>query len=138
MSWTNEKNLDILLNFFSKNKANLKDYELQALKDIATEITNQTKPIIKDNIILAKIVCIILKEKVSSGIGINQAVQDLTELINESIESHITYLQGAIFLKEIPNELTKDDMINKIKQSYNYNQVAASLEKTINEWLKIK
>lgn len=155
MSWKTELNLKRIYNVFKRSKNNIYTEDINALKEVVNTIKDSEKEYMNDNLLFAKLLCVVLRYETQYFGNISLALKHTNSLLGITLKDHIELLRSNIneveliaFFKSIgidynsansQEEILKQkqsEIVSKIEKQYSYDNVEKSLVNSVNDFLK--
>jgi hypothetical protein len=163
MSWTIENAQKRVFNVFKRSKDKIYNEDIEALKLLNEELLNRQKSYVNDNILYAKLLCVILTNELLYRKDIKESLKAVSSdllkpldyhleimrmhLNNIDLESHFNSLGLLDFDFWDVTQETKDkknavinrikpEMLDKIKHNWTTENVNKSFYNTANQFLK--
>jgi hypothetical protein len=163
MSWTEQNAFKRIYNVFKRNKNNIYNEDIQALKLLNEALENKNKQFVTKNLLFAKLLAIQLNQNLMYYGSIEQAIKKIKYDLSLSLDYNLIYLQKNINNTELinyfnsigvnttnPNLLTVEqkqndkniitskqkEIIEELKNNWDFELVEKSFVKTANELLK--
>jgi len=157
MSWQLNNSLKRVFNAFKRNKKGIYSEDIEALKLINEAIENVNKEHVNDNLLYAKLLCVILKQNVGYYGDIQTAIKKISDDLKQPLNYHLQFLKIELnnvqihdYLKSINVDTnffsTKDnsgvikanekEIIEAINKSWDIESVEKSFYNTANTFLK--
>lgn len=155
MSWQDDKSVKRIFNTFKRLKSNIFNEDIEALKTINESLENNKINYINDNLLYAKLLCVILKQNTEYYGDIKTAIKSIDDIFKKDLDYHLEFLRMSItnvemeaYLKSIGfslNILKNDDdllknnqkgIIEKLSKNWDIKLVKKSFFNTANSFLK--
>lgn len=156
MSWKETNAVKRIYNAFKRSKDKIYSEDVEALKIVNETIENNTKLMVNDNLLYAKLLCTHLRLCVSHYGNIKTAIRKANNELQMTLPAQIELLKIALnnadlesYLKSInfdtlKQELTNADefkghekeLIEKLKTNWSFENVEKSFYNTANTFLK--
>jgi len=163
MSWQIENAKKRVFNVFKRNKDKIYKEDIEALKNINTELELKRDKYVNDNLLYAKLLAVLLTTELRYTKDIKASIKEIGSDLSKpldfhldflrmnlndiDLESHLNYLGLLDFdfwdvtqeTKQKKNEIInsiKPEMIDKIKHNWNLENVKKSFYNTANEFLQ--
>lgn len=155
MSWIEDKSVKRIFNTFKRLKSNIFNEDIEALKNINSSLENSKIRYVSDNLLYAKLLCVILKQNTEYYRDIKTAIKSIDDILKKDLNYHLEFLRISItnvemeeYLKSIGfsfNLLQNDDeliksnqkeIIDKLNKNWDIKLVEKSFFNTANSFLK--
>ena len=163
MSWTEQNAFKRIYNVFKRNKNNIYNEDIEALKLLNTALENKNKQFVTQNLLFAKLLAIQLNQNLMYYGSIEEAIKKIKSDLSLSLNYNLIYLQKNLnntelinYFKSIgvntsnPHLLSDEQKLNdkniisdnqkeiieQLKKNWDFELVEKSFVKTANELLK--
>jgi len=155
MAWKEKNAIRRIYNVFKRSKDKIYTEDIEALKLINDKIENDTRLSVNDNLLYAKLLCLIIRSDVMHYGNIKMAIKKANDNLSMPLSTHIEllkinlnqndlnqYLKSINFDYENLNETKLSELeekekgiIEKLKKNWSYDNVEKSFYTTANEFL---
>jgi len=155
MSWQDDKSVKRIFNTFKRLKSNIFNEDIEALKTINESLENNKIGYVNDNLLYAKLLCVILKQNTEYYGDVKTAIRSIDDILKKDLNYHLEFLRMSItnvemeaYLKTIgfSFDLLKNDdsliksnqkeIIEKLSKNWDIKLVEKSFFNTANSFLK--
>jgi len=157
MSWQEQNAIKRIFNAFKRTKKQIYNEDIQALELINESLNEYKKAYVNDNLLFAKLLCVILKQNVSYYQDIQSSIKKINDDLKQPLNYHLQFLKKELnniqindYLKSINVDTNffsnKDnsgvikanekEIIEAINKSWDLNSVEKSFYNTANTFLK--
>jgi hypothetical protein len=157
MSWQEQNAIKRIFNAFKRTKKQIYNEDIQALELINESFNEYKKAYVNDNLLFAKLLCVILKQNVSYYQDIQSSIKKINDDLKQPLNYHLQFLKMELnniqindYLKSINVDTNffsnKDnsgvikanekEIIEAINKSWDLNSVEKSFYNTANTFLK--
>jgi len=136
MSWTTKKHITKIFNAFKRNKERIYKEDIEALKELDEIVNQSSKQIAKDNLIYAKLLCVFLRQNIHYYKDVKLALKQLQFQLKTPLDTQIEMLTIDLNMVDLQNQETDKQLLNKLLNSWNKEQVEKSFYNSANDLLK--
>lgn len=155
MSWIEDKSVKRIFNTFKRLKLNIFNEDIEALKILNESLENAKIKQVNDNLLYAKLLCVILKQNTQYYGDIKIAIKSIDDILKKDLNYHLEFLRISItnvemdaYLKSLgfsfdllknDDELIKSnqkEIIDKLNKNWDIKLVEKSFFNTANSFLK--
>jgi len=155
MSWKDKQHITRIFNSFKRNKANIYQEDINALKSLDELINDNSKTMTAGNLIYAKLLCLYLKQNANYYKGVKMAVKGLQSELKRPLDYHLQMLTKELnnielinyfeskgidlsngYSEKVIKQEDEQDIINKLKNEWTYEIVEKSFYNSANDLLK--
>jgi len=155
MAWKETNAIRRIYNVFKRSKDKIYTEDIEALKLINEKIENDAKISVNDNLLYAKLLCLVIRSDVMHYGNIKMAIKKANDSLSMPLSTHIEllkinlnqndlnqYLKSINFDYDNLNETKLSELdgkekgiIEKLKKNWSYDNVEKSFYTTANEFL---
>ena len=136
MSWTTKKHITKIFNAFKRNKERIYKEDIEALKELDEIVNQSSKQLTKDNLIYAKLLCVFLRQNIHYYKDVKLALKQLQFQLKTPLDTQIEMLTIDLNMVDLQNQETDKQLLNKLLNSWNKEQVEKSFYNSANDLLK--
>ena len=136
MSWTTKKHITKIFNAFKRNKERIYKEDIEALKELDEIVNQSSNQLTKDNLIYAKLLCVFLRQNIHYYKDVKLALKQLQFQLKTPLDTQIEMLTIDLNMVDLQNQETDKQLLNKLLNSWNKEQVEKSFYNSANDLLK--
>jgi hypothetical protein len=159
MSWKTENAIKRIFNAFKRSKDKIYTEDIEALKLLNTELNNDLKKTVVDNILFAKLLCYIIDRNLHCNGDIKESIRVASDILKEPLDVRINMMQINLNNKELDNYLiylgikeqvfksdeiennkiiseNQNELAKKMQTNWTYEKVSKSFYNTANDLIK--
>ena len=145
MSWQDQTALRRIFNVFKRNRTNVYQEDINALKTLNESLEKYQKQFVNDNKLFAKLLSLQITQNVRYYGSIETALVALKDDLKNPLEYNITFLQQELNQRTVNDYLehnksitrdNKKQLKEKLLESWSLENVEKSFNNTANEIIK--
>lgn len=155
MSWQDKRSITRIFNTFRRLKSGIYQEDIDALKHVSESIEAHQRAFVNDNLLFAKLLCIIIKQEQEYYGGVNMAIKNINSQLRLPMSHHLQMLELSMNSVEQNNFLTsigidmkshdfqrdvisnhQNEILEKLGKAWKYEAIEKSFYNTANEMLK--